>query len=203
MSEPITLYSYRRCPFAIRVRMTLHEKGIPFETKEESLNNKSSELLSLHPQAKVPVLIYGKQVLYESSIITQFLDELQPEPALMPTTPAARAELRLFTFWCDQQFKPDVDRYKYGTSRFPAEQCEGAEQRVIGHLKRLEETLKQDTWLVGKTYSLADIHVFPFFRQLARITPAPEFLGAFPATTHWLETITARPAFEKTIAKQN
>ena len=197
----ITVYSYRRCPFAIRVRMTLHEKGVSFVTREENLKNMSEQLKTMHPEAKVPVLVFGDQVLYESAIITEFIEDQFPQNPLMPKGSIERAEIRLWTYWCNQQFKPDVDRFKYGTSRFPESECEGAKERVLGHLKKLEDRLTRSVWLVGEAFSLADIHVFPFFRQLSRMNPAPEFLDQFPVTQKWLETIVARPTFEATMAK--
>ena len=78
INPDITLYSFRRCPFAIRVRMVLHEKEIPFKVIEEELKNLSPELLKLHPEGRVPVLVHGDLVIYESAIITEYLDDCFP-----------------------------------------------------------------------------------------------------------------------------
>jgi glutathione S-transferase len=198
--KSIKLYSYRRCPFAMRVRFTLHEKNIPFEVQEEDLSNFSDELKALHPEAKVPLLVHGSLVLYESAIITEYIDEAFPESVkLMPSDAAGKAEVRLWTYWCNQIFKRDLDRFKYGTSRFPENECVGSEAKVISHLEKIERRLKDHPWLVGDQFSLADIHVFPFFRQLSRVQPTPAFLSRYPATLKWIETISTRPSFVATM----
>lgn len=197
---PIVVYSFHRCPFAMRVRMTLHEKGLAFEIKEEDLKNLSPELRRLHPEAKVPVLVHGSRVIFQSSIITEYVDELVPASvALMPSGAGPRSEVRLWTYWCDQLFKPSVDRLKYGISRFPESECAGIENRMIAHLDKLERTLSKSEFLVGESFSLADIHVFPFARQLLRITPSPNFVASFPGVLAWADRIGSRLSFLRTM----
>ena len=201
-SAKIKIYSYRRCPFAMRVRIALFEKEIPFEVQEEDLKNFSQELRSLHPEVKVPVLVHGQRVIYESAIITEYVDELLPNNhPIMPKEPGERSEVRLWTYWCNSQFKPDLDRFKYGTSRFSAEDCFGAEEKVKLHLNKLEEHLKIKPWLVGTQFSLADINVFPFVRQLSRIRPEPIFLNSFQSVMKWLNSISERPSVVKALQK--
>ena len=202
MTEAIKVFSYRRCPFAMRVRIALHEKEIPFEIKEEDLKNFSEELRRLHPEVKVPLLVHGKRIIYESAIITEYIDELMPDKnPLMPKTAGEKSEVRLWTYWCNHQFKPDLDRFKYGTSRFKEEECLGAEEKVKKHFCKIEETLRISDWLVGEFFSLADINVFPFVRQISRIQPVPAFLNQFPRTVNWMDRIGSRPSVLKTISK--
>lgn len=201
-NDKVKVFSYLRCPFAMRVRMTLHEKGIPFEVKEEDLKNFSDELKSLHPEAKVPLLVHGSRAIYESAIITEYIEEAFPGPKLMPVEAGERAEVRLWTYWCNQLFKPTLDRYKYGTSRFTEKECEGAEQKLIQHSQKLEEALQKKEWLVGESISLADIHVFPFVRQLSKVTPAPPFFAQYGKVNEWLSKMANRPAFIKTMEKK-
>lgn len=182
--------------------MTLHEKGVVFQTIEEDLKNFSDELRSLHPEAKVPVLVHGDRVLYESAIITEYIEEsFSGGVALMPPDPELRAEVRLWTYWCNVIFKPDVDRYKYGSSRFSQEQCLGIEGKIKEHLRKMDSRLCETGWLVGSDLSLADIHVFPFYRQLARMNPAPVFLSDYSNLQKWLEKLTQRPSFMKAMEK--
>jgi glutathione S-transferase len=202
MTDEIAVYSYRRCPFAMRVRMTLHEKGVPFKIHEEDLANFSETLKALHPEAKVPVLVHGKTVLYESAIITEYIDETFPgNISLMPKAPALRAEVRLWTYWCNHLFKPDLDRYKYGTSRFPETECVGIEEKVKKHLDKLESKFKSSSWLVGESLSLADIHVFPFSRQLSRVDSAKAFFTSCSSLVKWMKKMGERPSFIRTIEK--
>ncbi|MCB0327112.1 MAG: glutathione S-transferase family protein [Bdellovibrionales bacterium] len=200
--EKLILHSYRRCPFAMRVRMVLHEKGLDFETLEENLRNFSEELKKMHPEAKVPVLIHGDKVLYESAIITEYLDETFPTPALMPENSWLRFQVRLWTYWCNQHFKAHVDHYKYGESRSQSQDVLMAPERLTQDLSKLEQNLQHHPWLIGDEITLADFHVFPFVRQLKRATPYFEVLDQHPHTLAWLEKICARPSFEKTMKKK-
>lgn len=198
----ITVFSYRRCPFALRVRIALNEKQLPFDVREEDLKNFSQELRSLHPEVKVPLLVHGQRVIYESAIITEYIDDLAPErSSLMPKGAGERSEVRLWTYWCNHQFKPNLDRFKYGVSRFKEEECVGAEGRVKNHLTKIEERLKIDPWLVGTEFSLADINVFPFVRQLTRIQPTPQFLESFPRTMAWVKTMSERTSVINALQK--
>lgn len=201
-ADELTLYSYRRCPFAMRVRMTLHEKGVPFTTVEEDLKNFSDQLRQYHPEAKVPVLKHGSRIVYESAVMTEYIDETFAGRALMPADPGLRAEVRLWTYWANHIFKMDIDHYKYGESRFAVEQLEGTEDRLRVHLAKLEERLAQQSWLVGEDLTLADIHVFPFVRQLYRATPAYDGFDSVPMTVRWYETMAARPSFGETMEKK-
>jgi len=200
MENKIIIYSYRRCPFAMRVRIALHEKNIPFEVVEEDLKNFSEKLRSLHPEAKVPVLIHGDKVIYESAIITEYVDDLpSTRPRLMPEAAGEKADVRLWTYWCNHQFKLDLDKFKYGTSRFSEAECVGSKERLIVHLEKLETRLSQSQWLVGNSFSLAEVHVFPFVRQLSRIQPTPEFLAQFKAVSQWRDEISQRPSVIATL----
>ena len=200
-AKPI-VYSYRRCPFAIRVRMTLHEKGVDFVTYEENLKDFSTELRNYHPEAKVPVLVDNDTIIYESAIITEYVDENFSGPAMMPHTPSERASVRLWTYWCNHILKPDLDRFKYGTSRYPEPEIAPATNRLEKHLEKLDSRLKSHSWLVGDTLSLADIHCFPFYRQLTRTTPEYSELHKYCHVAEWLQRIIARPAFTKTMARK-
>lgn len=198
----ITVFSYRRCPFAMRVRIALHEKRIPFEIKEEDLKNFSQELRNLHPEVKVPLLVHGERVIYESAIINEYVDDLAPDNVpLMPRTAGDKSEVRLWTYWCNQQFKIDLDRFKYGVSRFKEEDCVGAQDKVKKHLEKIEKKLETSAWLVGADFSLADINVYPFVRQLFRIQPPPDFLTDFPKLSDWHHRIGQRNSVIEALKK--
>jgi glutathione S-transferase len=178
--------------------MVLHEKKISFETREEDLAHLSEALRSLHPEKKVPLLLHGPLVLYESAIITEYLEDFAPEPRLMPEGAAGKASVRLLTYWCNQTLKPQVDRVKYGTSRFLETECEGAEEKLAQSLAELEGKLAESDWLVENRFSLADIHLFPFIRQIARAKPP--ILQPFPRILGWVEKIQSRESFKKALA---
>jgi len=202
MTPKITLYSFRRCPFAIRVRMVLHEKQLSFTTIEEDLNNFSPKLRELHPEARVPLIIHGDLVIYESAIITEYLDDCFPETKLMPDAAVDKMKVRQWTYWCNNIFKPDLDRFKYGTTLgLSQEEQAKAQVNLKGYLEKMNRQLSQSEWLVDNQYSLADIHVFPFYRQLSRIAGGHPDVDNYPAIKVWFEKIIARHAFERTMAK--
>ena len=196
------LYSFRRCPFAIRVRMVLHEKSIPFDVKEEDLKNMSPELKSLHPQAKVPLLVDDKLVLFESSVITEYLDDLYSEPPLMPPSAKGKAMVRRWTVWCNQLFKPAVDCFKYRSRQTDPEPESVIVNNLHCLLDELESHLKQNGgWIIDQHFSLGDIHVFPFFRQLYRVNPPLADIERYAKTIAWLKKITDRESFKKAMLK--
>ena len=199
----LTLYSYRRCPFAIRVRMTLEEKNLPYFVKEEDLSNLSPELLSFHPQGVVPLLTHQGRIIYESSIITEYLEEEFPEVSLMPKNAEDRARVRLWTHWCNEIFKPDLDLFKYEFDKISAEERDQLVERMQKNLMKLQRPLKKHAFLIGKTLTLADIHVFPFYRQFRKATHTLPGIEQFKLLDQWLESITSRPSFERVMRKHD
>lgn len=190
----LILHSYRRCPFAIRVRMVLEEKGAAYELVEESLREPSAALLRLHPEGKVPLLRHGESVIFESAVITEYLDEVLPGPSFLPATPLAKAEMRLWTYWCQNIFKADLDAFKYKRPEDPAELI----ARLKNHLRKIE-TERKGEYLLGDHFSLADIHVFPFVRQLSK-TEGVDFIPA--PVQAWLNSILDRPSFGRVMEKR-
>ncbi len=184
----LVLHSYRRCPFAIRVRMTLEEKGLAYSVVEESLRAPSAALLAVNPSGKVPVLLVDGVAMPESAVITAYLEQKFPLPAL--GSPGD------WTEWCDSVFKPDLDLYKY---KFADCDQDALVARLRGHLGKLENALAME-YLGGSALSMADIHVFPFYRQLSK---CEGFAGrfTFPRADAWLERITARPSFQRAMRK--
>ena len=194
MEGELSLHTFRRCPFAIRVRMTLAEKGISYTRIEEDLSAPSARLLEINPLGTVPVLVHGKHIIVESAVITEYLDEKFPKMRLMPQSPWERALVRMWTLWCDHQFKPDLDAYKYGPNR--------PEISVVErHLVQVENLLGESPFLLGKEFSLADIHLFPFFRQLARAKPEFPTLGRFKALQSWMDRISQRECFRQAMER--
>lgn len=200
--QSIVLHSYRRCPFAIRVRMTLEEKNIPYTVIEENLASLSSELLNLHPEGRVPLLIHNQQVIYESSIITEYLEDAFPNPPLMPKDPAHRALVRLWTYWCNEIFKENLDSYKYSWIKLESEQKLALKDRLLENLKKVDFELNNKPYLLGKDLTLADIHLFPLFRQLQRCQPPLAELENFSGLMEWLVRMSNLPSFERAMQKK-
>ena len=117
----IRLYDHPDCPFSQKVRIVLAEKDLEFERVNVDLHKgeqKSPEFLKLNPYGKVPVLIDDDVVVYDSTIINEYLDEEYPNPPLMPEDSAGRARVRLLEDFCDNSFMPPAG-FVLGEQAFP------------------------------------------------------------------------------------
>ena len=162
MSKPI-LYSFRRCPYAIRARLALQITGFKTELREILLRDKAPEFLAVSPSQTVPALVLGSQVIDESLDIMKWaLQQNDPGGWLdMPSDGHALiAE-------ADGPFKTALDRTKYA-SRYPDEDKLDHRARASKFLYQLDQRLQQG-YLFGQKPSLADMAILPFVRQFAFI----------------------------------
>ncbi|MEO7400656.1 MAG: glutathione S-transferase [Polaromonas sp.] len=169
-SLPI-LYSFRRCPYAMRARLAIAVSGQRCELREVVLKNKPPEMLAASPKATVPVLVLpGGEVIAQSLDIMQWaLQQHDPEGWLAADLPAQLALIAAN----DGPFKRDLDRYKYPNRH--AGQHGGDEQGFAqahrscasAWLMELEARLSCHAWLFGPKASLADMAILPFVRQFA------------------------------------
>lgn len=181
--KPI-LYSYRRCPYAMRARMALWVANIALEVREVSLRDKPAHLLQISPKGTVPVL-----QLTDGSVLEQSLDIMQW--ALAQHDPQAwlnadRDAVDRLIAINDGDFKKALDRYKY-PERYPEHPQWVYRQQGEQFLQGLEAALQQQPFLLGATASMADVAIFPFVRQFAAVD-AEWFAGsAYPRLRIWLE----------------
>ncbi|NKB45706.1 MAG: hypothetical protein GKS03_15655 [Alphaproteobacteria bacterium] len=106
----IELFSFEACPFAQRTRMMMIEKGIDCALTEVDLHNKPDWWKELSPHGKVPLVRHNGEIVYESRIINEYLEEVFPEPALLPVDPMRRATARIWIDYCDTYFLPALHR---------------------------------------------------------------------------------------------
>ena len=174
------LYSYRRCPYAMRARMALTLAGIAVEIREILLREKPAHMLEISPKATVPVLMLpdGKVIEESLEIMYWVLKEHALGANVHPTCRALIVEN-------DTRFKQALDAYKYPErhKNFTQSQCR-AQGEVF--LQKLEGLLEQNIYLFDTKPSLADIAIFPFVRQFAAVDNA-WFEGAqYPKLRAWL-----------------
>ena len=100
MSE-IEFITAEVCPYAQRTHLALREKGLAYKHTEVDLSNKPAWFEQVSPYSKVPVLKVGDEVIYESAIINEYIEEAYPEPALMPSDPVRRAQARAWIDFCN------------------------------------------------------------------------------------------------------
>lgn len=160
-----TLYSFRRCPYAMRARMVLRYCAVPVEIVEVSLKAKPAEMLAISPKGTVPVLDAGGQVIDESLEIMRWaLAQHDPQGWLLEGDPRI-AELIEAN---DQVFKVHLNRYKYA-ERYPEQPMEVYRAEGALFLQRLDELLTDREYLLADHLSLADVALLPFVRQFAHV----------------------------------
>jgi glutathione S-transferase len=182
MTTPI-LYSYRRCPYAMRARMALHYSGIEVEMREIALKAKPAAMLAASPKGTVPVLVLGDgRVIDESLDIMRWaLAQHDPQEWLQDA-----AQSLVLIAENDGTFKQALDRYKYA-ERFPEHPQAVYRTQGEGFLVQLETALQGHAHLLGASPRLADIAIFPFIRQFAAVDPGWWETSPYPALRAWLE----------------
>jgi glutathione S-transferase len=166
MTDQPILYSFRRCPYAMRARLALLSSGLTVELREIVLRDKASEFLETSPSATVPCLKSGTQVIDESlDIMVWALEQSDPDNWLKPETGSLN-EMRALIATCDGPFKTNLDRYKYDTRYADADKA-SERSAASEFLKELDRRLDGSAWLFGARPCLADFAILPFVRQFA------------------------------------
>ena len=197
-THPI-LYSFRRCPYAMRARLTIAYAGVAVELREIDLRNKPQAMLLISPKATVPVLqLEDGRVLDESlDIMLWALQQNDPEHWLKV---ASLANAKALIQRNDEQFKYYLDRYKYA-DRYPAYSELYYRQQAELFLTDLEGLLTQSAYLCGEHFSLADAAILPFIRQFCAVDPAWFKDSPYPALRRWLNHFLASSLFERVMEK--
>ncbi|HSH98694.1 MAG: glutathione S-transferase [Methylophilaceae bacterium] len=186
MTVPI-LYSYRRCPYAMRARMALRYSGIAVEIIEISLRDKPQHLLEVSPKATVPVLVLpdGKVIEQSLAIMQWALLQQDTDDWLLSNASELAIDANLLIAENDGTFKQSLDRYKYAV-RFPEHSQEEYRQQCEAFVSRLETLLDQHHYLLGNSSSIADIAIFPFIRQFAGVDQAWFLEAPYTRVRAWL-----------------
>ncbi|MCP1418768.1 glutathione S-transferase [Pseudomonas laurylsulfativorans] len=173
-----TLYSFRRCPYAMRARMALRYSGVAVDIVEVSLKAKPAEMLALSGKGTVPVLSADGRVIDESLDIMRWaLAHNDPQDWLLKDDPDAAAQIAPLIEHNDQVFKLHLNRYKYA-ERYPEQPMEVYRGEGEVFLQRLEGLLEGRDYLLADHPSLADVALMPFVRQFAHVDR--EWFGQTP-----------------------
>ena len=178
------LYSFRRCPYAMRARMALWISGTVCELREVKLSAKPPELLAASPKGTVPVLVLpdGRVIDESLDIMRWALAQRDPEGWLARgDTPVQRALVDT----CDGAFKHALDRYKYA-ERHPERSANAWRDDAVACLiAPLEAQLSATPQLGGEQPGLSDAAIFPFVRQFAAVDAAWWAASPWAATRRW------------------
>ncbi len=197
MTEPI-LYSYRRCPYAMRARMALRYAGIAVEIREIVLREKPRHMLAVSPKGTVPVLVLpdGKVIDESLDIMAWALSRSDPDGWLVDDS-----LFRELIMENDGSFKRALDQYKYAT-RFPEQTAEDCRQQGERFLARLEAMLAEHVYLLTDKLTQADVAIFPFIRQFSMVDADWFVRAPYPRLRQWLAGLLASDLFNDVMQKQ-
>ena len=196
MAETI-LYSFRRCPYAMRARMGLAISGAQYEHREVVLRDKPPAMLEVSPKGTVPVLVKDDgEVLEESLDIMRWaLGRHDPEGWLERQDEGLLAAN-------DGPFKHHLDRYKYST-RYDDVDPEDHGAKAVEHLRVLDQRLAQSPYLCGTRRGFADIAIFPFVRQFANADREWFAAQGLKHASAWLDSLVQSDLFTGIMAKHD
>lgn len=190
-SHPV-LYSYRRCPYAMRARMGLYLSGVQVEQREIEFWDKPASMLQASPKGTVPVLVLPDgRVVEESFDIMLWALSQRDTYQWLDSKGELPVEQAALVAQCDHEFKTHLDHYKYA-DRLPEKPAKDYRAQGENFLQQLEDRLQTNRnqtggqYLFGTEISLADIAIFPFIRQFAHVDKDWFATANYPALRQWL-----------------
>ena len=198
------LYSFRRCPYAMRARMALHYSEINCELREVSLKNKPDALINISPKATVPVMQFADATIIDESldIIHYSVSQNDPE-GIADVSDDLQEQIDELITINDSEFAPLLRKYKY-FEKYPEESQESYRKQIEANfLAKYEKMLDGNKFLFGKK-SIADIAILPFIRQFAFVDEEWFFNSPYKNLINWLNMAIESDVFENIIlAKHN
>ena len=211
------LYSFRRCPYAMRARLALLISGVAYELREVLLRDKPPELLAASPKGTVPVLVLPTGEVIDQSLDIMLWALRQADPQGWLTPLGGRSEdMGVLIAANDGPFKQQLDRYKYPNryaqghvQALAQPQAQEADEAAFAKLQRdaaacwlaeLELRLAEG-WLMGNAPSLADMALLPFIRQFAHTDAAWFAAQAWPRLAAWLAQFEASALYAGVMEK--
>ena len=193
------MYSFRRCPYAMRARLGILFAELQVELREITLKNKPPQMLAISPKGTVPVLqLLDGTVIEESrEIMIWALAQQDPQGLLHD---AALHEANVLIDKNDNEFKHWLDRYKYADRHLEMSQTEYRQKGEV-FLQLLEELLTKNPYLLGKGITLADIGIMPFVRQFAHVNRDVFYNLPYPNLQRWLQDWLQHPLFLQAMTK--
>jgi glutathione S-transferase len=197
----LKLHSHPFSTFGRRVQIALEEKSISCEqvlVDMAARKHREPEYLALNPYSRVPTLVDGDLVLYESTAILNYLEALFPEPPLLPPDAKGRALVDMHMKLCDLQFTRQAGVIIFPKRFLPKERWDEnlfAQMRteIDRHLAILDRQLGDNEYVVGNEFSLVEVCYAPFlaFLELTEVTPPPRI-------AEWSKRIVSRPSVQQT-----
>ncbi len=196
-----TLYSFRRCPYAMRARLALLASGVTCELREIVLRDKAPEFLAASPKGTVPVVVtQAGDVIEQSLDVMRWALEQNDPGGWLGSDVAAAEEMDGLISECDGPFKDSLDRYKYA-NRYDGADPMAERGKAEVFLRKLDRRLAGSAYLLGPDISLADMAIVPFVRQFANVDRAWFDAQDWHHLIGWLEAFLASDRFEAIFKK--
>ncbi len=205
----LRLYHFALSPFSRKVRLCLAEKKIEVELVEEKYWEKSSEFLLRNPAGMVPVLRMDGRNLPESLPICEYLEDIYPEPCLIPKCPEGRYEMRRLINWFDDKFHQEVTQKllnervvkKISGEGFPdSKNVKAGAKQIKYHLDYMSMLLDERRWLAGDIMTMADFAAASHLSSLDYISDVD--WNRSQIVKDWYAKVKSRPAFRSILADQ-
>jgi RNA polymerase-associated protein len=196
--ETMTLWHAIECPFSMRARLVLHEKGLPYESRVVSLEDVGDEVRERNPKGEVPVLEADGSVIHETRIIAEYLEERFPEPSLWPRDPAERARARMLLDWIDTELIEPVKALEQahahgGLVGEPTRDAalQDSLVQVKAALHRLGALIHPEGFVLGG-FGIVDVFLAPLVVGAQHIGVRRDEIPA--ATAQWIDRLRDRPS---------
>lgn len=196
----IQLYFAKGSTFSQRTRVVLLEKGVDFTATEVDLQNKPDWFTQISRYGKVPAIKHGDIELFESSIINEYLEEVFPEPALLPSDPGAKAIARIWIDYANTRLVPAFNKLLRGKDSTEQEQGRREFLEALLYLEQegISKLSGNGPYWLGENFSLVDISFYPWFERL----PVLEHFRNFtlptetPRLQEWWNVVRDRPSIK-------
>ena len=196
------LYTFKRCPYAMRARMAIYAAGVKVEYIEVSLKNKPQSLLDYSPKGTVPVVITpnGEVIDQSRDIMLWALHQADPENWLLQNNMLKQQEMTQLVDTCDMEFKLLLDRYKY-FDRHPEFSQAEYRQEAEFFLKILDDRLTTRKYLMDEQMRFTDAAIFPFIRQFANTDKIWFTQSPYRNLQRWLDACISTTLFATIMKK--
>lgn len=199
-SEQPILYSFRRCPYAMRARLALSYAEQSVEHREVILRDIPQQMVDISPKATVPVMLLPDGTVIDESLDIALWALEQQDPQKLLGSLSQLSDMLSLINENDNDFKPWLDKYKYA-DRHPDQTPEYYRAQGEAFLQKLEDRLDSNPYLFGGDIRLADIAIMPFVRQFAHVDKRWFEAADYPCLQRWLSQWLASDTFNQVMTK--
>ncbi|HYV58327.1 MAG TPA: glutathione S-transferase family protein [Candidatus Nitrosopolaris sp.] len=198
----VVLYEHPLSPYVHKVKIALGEKGVAFEARlPDFISGQDADFADASPRLEVPALVDGETTIFDSTIILEYIEDRWPTPALLPTTPASRARVRMLEELCDTYYEAinwagfEVRVFQRAQGDLAAHLMARGSEQIAGVNAYLDRQLGDAPYFNGAAFGWGDLCVVPAVHAAA-LSDNPPAPGS--GLARWLERVRARPSVAKT-----